>query len=197
MPLTLLDGESLRAVARHAPIAASRRCAIRAAPIGASSRPSRTATAAGPRLSSSSAQAIGADGAVTTDARRRTQFGKGEQLRLSLLRCASFSSSPAIADGVDGVRYCGGASRCGRGADQIKIMLSGGVASPLGSARQFCSFSIPEIPSGGRGGRIPFGRAMVCGARLFGGSDQRAAVTHGVRTIEHGKSDRRRRGRKT
>src|SRR6185295_7580506 len=134
-------------------------------------------TLPGPRLFIS-AQAIGPTGGHT-DARRRTQFGKGEQLGCHC--CDALSFITGIADGVDGVRYAV-REQMRQGADQIKIMLSGGVASPWDPLDSL-QFSVPEIQAAVEEAHS-FGR-YVC-AHAYSAEAITRGVTHGVRTIEHG-----------
>jgi imidazolonepropionase-like amidohydrolase len=127
----------------------------------------------GPRLFIAG-RAIGPTGGHS-DTRRRTDVGLGCKCSNAMSFCME------IADGADQVR---GAAReqLRQGADQIKLMVSGGVASPYDplDSRQF---SLAEI------------RAAVEEAEAFGRYAQAHAYTpeaiaravgQGVRTIEHG-----------
>jgi imidazolonepropionase-like amidohydrolase len=87
----------------------------------------------------------------------------------------------AVVDGADGVR---GAVReqLRQGADQVKIMVSGGVASPYDplDSRQF---SLPEIGAAVEEAEA-FGRYVL--AHAYTPEAITRAVSQGVRTIEHG-----------
>ena len=127
----------------------------------------------GPRLFIAG-RAIGPTGGHS-DARRRTDGGGG-------CRCANaMAFCMEIADGADEVRRAT-REQIRQGADQVKIMVSGGVASPYDplDSRQF---SLDEI------------RAAVEESEAFGRYTQahaytpeaiQRAVSRGVRTIEHG-----------
>jgi imidazolonepropionase-like amidohydrolase len=127
----------------------------------------------GPRLHIAG-RAIGPTGGHS-DARRRTDAGNGCKCANAMTFCLE------IADGADAVRAAA-REQLRQGADQIKIMVSGGVASPYDplDSRQF---SLAEI------------RAAVEEAEAFGRYVQAhaytpeaitRAVSQGVRTIEHG-----------
>ena len=119
-------------------------------------------------------RAIGPTGGHS-DARRRTDTG-------SPCRCCNaMNFCMEIVDGADAVRAAV-REQLRQGADQIKIMVSGGVASPYDplDSRQF---SLEEI------------RAAVEEADAFGRYTQAhaytaealtRAISQGVRTIEHG-----------
>lgn len=128
---------------------------------------------AGPRMFIAG-RAIGPTGGHS-DARRRTDFGA------SCHCCNAMNFGLEIADGADHVRKSA-REQLRQGADQIKIMVSGGVASPYDplDSRQF---SLEEI------------KAAVDEAEAFGKYAQahaytpeaiQRAVGQGVRTIEHG-----------
>ena len=134
-------------------------------------------TLPGPRLFIS-AQAIGPTGGHT-DARRRTQFGTGQQLGCHC--CDALSFITGIADGVDGVRTAV-REQMRQGADQIKIMLSGGVASPWDPLDSL-QFSIPEICAAVEEAHA-FGRYVL--AHAYTPEAITRGVANGVRTIEHG-----------
>ncbi len=120
-------------------------------------------------------RAIGPTGGHS-DARRRTDYLGG-----ACKCCNAMTFCLDIADGADGVRAAA-REQLRQGADQIKIMVSGGVASPYDplDSRQF---SLDEI------------KAAVEEAEAFGKYAQahaytpdaiQRAVGQGVRTIEHG-----------
>ena len=96
--------------------AASPACATPAAPVGLEG--SHRQMAAGPRLFIPAARSVPRG---HSDGRRRTDFGSRCQC------CNALSFSMGIADGV--TEPPRGAGRC-QGCDQVKIMMSGGVASP-------------------------------------------------------------------
>jgi imidazolonepropionase-like amidohydrolase len=127
----------------------------------------------GPRLFIAG-RAIGPTGGHS-DARRRTDTGGGCRCGNAMTFCME------IADGADAVRLAA-REQIRQGADQVKIMVSGGVASPYDplDSRQY---SLDEI------------RAAVEEAEAFGRYTQahaytpeaiQRAVSQGVRTIEHG-----------
>src|SRR6478735_8607222 len=120
-------------------------------------------------------RAIGPTGGHS-DARRRTDTGLG-----ACKCCNAMRFCLEVVDGVDAVRVAV-REQLRQGVDQIKIMVSGGVASPYDplDSRQF---SLEEIA------------AAVDEASAFGRYTQAhaytpdaitRAVTQGVRTIEHG-----------
>jgi imidazolonepropionase-like amidohydrolase len=128
----------------------------------------------GPRLFIAG-RALGPTGGHS-DARRRTDFGTG-----ACRCCNAMRFCLEVVDGADAVRAAV-REQLRQGADQIKIMVSGGVASPYDplDSRQF---SLQEI------------RAAVEEAEAFGRYTQAhaytpdaitRAVSQGVRTIEHG-----------
>jgi len=110
-----------------------------------------------------------------SDARRRTDNGLGCKC------CNAMTFCMEIADGADNVRKAA-REQIRQGADQIKIMVSGGVASPY-DPLDSKQYSIAEIC------------AAVEEAEAFGKYTQahaytpeaiQRAVSNGVRTIEHG-----------
>ena len=127
----------------------------------------------GPRLFISG-RAIGPTGGHS-DMRRRTDTG--EHCRC----CDGMRFTMAIADGVDGVRAVV-REELRQGADAIKIMVSGGVASPYDplDSRQF---SIPEIAAAVEEAEA-FKRYVL--AHAYTPEAITRAVGQGVRTIEHG-----------
>lgn len=127
----------------------------------------------GPRLFIAG-RAIGPTGGHS-DSRRRTDYGA------SCKCCNAMAFCMEIADGPDAVRKAA-REQIRQGADQVKIMVSGGVASPYDplDSRQY---SLEEIA------------AAVEEADAFGKYTQahaytpvaiQRAVGQGVRTIEHG-----------
>ena len=131
-------------------------------------------TLAGPRLFISG-RAIGPTGGHT-DARRRTQFGEP-----SCHCCDALSFITGIADGADQMRQAV-REQMRQGADQIKIMLSGGVASPWDPLDSL-QFSIAEISAAVEEAHA-FGRYVL--AHAYTPEAITRGVSHGVRTIEHG-----------
>jgi imidazolonepropionase-like amidohydrolase len=127
----------------------------------------------GPRLFISG-RAIGPTGGHS-DMRRRTDTG--EHCRC----CDGMRFTMAIADGVDAVRAVV-REELRQGADAIKIMVSGGVASPYDplDSRQF---SIPEIAVAVEEATA-FKRYVL--AHAYTPEAITRAVGQGVRTIEHG-----------
>jgi imidazolonepropionase-like amidohydrolase len=128
---------------------------------------------AGPRLFISG-RAIGPTGGHS-DMRRRTDSGQPCRC------CDGMRFTMAIADGVDGVRAAV-REELRQGADAIKIMVSGGVASPYDplDSRQF---SIPEIAVAVEEA-VAFKRYVL--AHAYTAEAITRAVEQGVRTIEHG-----------
>jgi imidazolonepropionase-like amidohydrolase len=131
-------------------------------------------TLAGPRLFISG-QAIGPTGGHS-DSRRRTQFGQP-----GCHCCDALSFITGIADGVDGVRHAV-REQMRQGADQIKLMLSGGVASPWDPLDSL-QFSIGEIKAAVEEAHA-FGRYVL--AHAYTPEAITRGVENGVRTIEHG-----------
>lgn len=128
---------------------------------------------AGPRLFISG-KSIGPTGGHN-DSRRRTDTGDG---------CASHNAlrfTAAIADGVGGVRRAV-REQLRQGANQIKIMVSGGVSSPYDPLDSL-QFSLGEIEAAveeaGAFGRYVLAHAYTPEAII-------RAARSGVRTIEHG-----------
>lgn len=127
----------------------------------------------GPRLFTSG-RAIGATGGHT-DMRRRTDT-------LNLCRCCDgLRFTTAIADGVDEVRRVV-REEIRQGADAIKIMVSGGVASPYDPLDSL-QFSIPEIAAAVEEAHA-FNRYVL--AHAYTPEAIARAIGQGVRTIEHG-----------
>jgi imidazolonepropionase-like amidohydrolase len=128
---------------------------------------------AGPRLFISG-RAIGPTGGHS-DGRRRTDTGA------SCGCCNALVYTLAIADGPDAVRKAV-REQMRQGADQIKIMCSGGVASPYDPLESL-QFSEAEIAAATDEAKN-FGRYVL--AHAYSPEAITRAVTHGVRTIEHG-----------
>jgi imidazolonepropionase-like amidohydrolase len=127
----------------------------------------------GPRLFIAG-QAIGPTGGHS-DARRRTDAGLGCKCSNAMSFCME------IADGPEAVRAAA-REQLRQGADQIKIMVSGGVASPYDplDSRQF---SLAEIAAAVEEAEA-FGRYAL--AHAYTPEAIARAVGRGVRTIEHG-----------
>jgi imidazolonepropionase-like amidohydrolase len=127
----------------------------------------------GPRLFIAG-RAIGPTGGHS-DARRRTDPGSGCKCGNAMTFCME------IADGADQVRAAV-REQLRQGADQIKIMVSGGVASPYDplDSRQF---SLAEIGAAVEEAEA-FGRYTQ--AHAYTPEAISRAVSQGVRTIEHG-----------
>jgi imidazolonepropionase-like amidohydrolase len=119
-------------------------------------------------------QAIGPTGGHS-DARRRTDYG------FSCRCCNAMRFCLGIADGADRVRALA-REQLRQGADQVKIMVSGGVASPYDplDSRQF---SLAEIAAAVEEAEA-FGK--YCQAHAYTPEAIRRAVSQGVRTVEHG-----------
>jgi imidazolonepropionase-like amidohydrolase len=119
-------------------------------------------------------QAIGPTGGHS-DARRRTDYG------MSCRCCNALSFVMGIADGADPVRAAV-REQLRQGVDQVKIMVSGGVASPYDplDSRQF---SLAEISAAVEEAEA-FGRYVA--AHAYTPEAISRAVGQGVRTIEHG-----------
>jgi len=128
---------------------------------------------AGPRLFISG-RAIGPTGGHS-DMRRRTDQHAGCRC------CHGMAFTMAVADGADGVRAVV-REELRQGADQIKIMVSGGVASPYDplDSRQF---SLAEIAAAVEEATA-FKRYVL--AHAYTAEAITRAVSQGVRTIEHG-----------
>ena len=127
----------------------------------------------GPRLFIAG-KAIGPTGGHS-DARRRTDPGTRCHC------CNALAYSLAIADGEADVRRAV-REEMRQGVDQIKLMLSGGVASPYDPLDSL-QFSIPEIKAAVEEAHA-FGR-YVC-AHAYTPEAITRAANAGVRTIEHG-----------
>jgi imidazolonepropionase-like amidohydrolase len=127
----------------------------------------------GPRLYIAG-QSIGPTGGHS-DSRRRTNWG-GE-----CVCCNGLQFKSAIADGTDEVRKAA-REQMRQGADHVKIMMSGGVASPYDPLDSL-QFSEDEI-SAAVEEATAFGR-YVCAHAYSAAAISRAARL-GVRTIEHG-----------
>jgi imidazolonepropionase-like amidohydrolase len=120
-------------------------------------------------------RAIGPTGGHS-DARRRTDTAAG-----ACKCCNAMTFCLEIADGADAVRAAV-REQLRQGADQIKIMVSGGVASPYDplDSRQF---SLPEIAAAVEEASA-FGRYTQ--AHAYTPEAITRAVSQGVRTVEHG-----------
>jgi len=127
----------------------------------------------GPRLFIAG-RAIGPTGGHS-DGRRRTDFGVRCQC------CNALSFSMGIADGVSQVRRAV-REEMRQGCDHVKIMMSGGVASPYDPLDSL-QFSMDEV-SAAVEEATAFGR-YVCAQTYTPEAITRAAKA-GVRTIEHG-----------
>jgi imidazolonepropionase-like amidohydrolase len=127
----------------------------------------------GPRLFIAG-RAIGPTGGHT-DGRRRTDIGARCQC------CNALSFSMGIADGVSEVRRAV-REEMRQGCDQVKIMMSGGVASPYDPLDSL-QFSVGEVEAAVQEAHA-FGR-YVC-AHAYTPQAITRAANAGVRTIEHG-----------
>lgn len=127
----------------------------------------------GPRLFIAG-KAIGPTGGHS-DGRRRTDLGTRCHC------CNALAFSMGVADGVSGVRRAV-REEMRQGADQIKIMMSGGVASPYDPLDSL-QFSMEEVNAAVEEAHA-FGR-YVCAHAYTPEAITRAAHA-GVRTIEHG-----------
>src|SRR5882724_7845356 len=128
---------------------------------------------AGPRLFIAG-RAIGPTGGHS-DGRRRTDFGVRCQC------CNALSFSMGVADGIAEVRRAV-REEMRQGCDQVKIMMSGGVASPYDPLDSL-QFSEGEIAAATDEAKN-FGRYVL--AHAYTPEAITRAVTNGVRTIEHG-----------
>lgn len=128
---------------------------------------------AGPRLFIAG-RAIGPTGGHS-DSRRRTDNGGG------CFCCNAMKFTMEVSDGSDAVRKSA-REQMRQGADQIKIMMSGGVASPYDPLDSL-QFSIPEVEAAVEEAAA-FGR-YVC-AHAYTPEAITRAANAGVRTIEHG-----------
>lgn len=129
---------------------------------------------AGPRLFISG-RAIGPTGGHS-DSRRRTDYQPAP-----CNCCNAMVYCMAIADGADQVRQTV-REQMRQGADQIKIMCSGGVASPYDPLDSL-QFSPEEIAAATDEAKN-FGRYVL--AHAYTPKAITRAVNNGVRTIEHG-----------
>jgi imidazolonepropionase-like amidohydrolase len=127
----------------------------------------------GPRLFIAG-QAIGPTGGHS-DPRRRTDFGTRCHC------CNAMAYTMAVSDGVSEVRKAA-REQMRQGADHVKIMMSGGVASPYDPLDSL-QFSPPEVAAAVEEAQA-FGR-YVCAHAYTPEAITRAAHA-GVRTIEHG-----------
>jgi imidazolonepropionase-like amidohydrolase len=127
----------------------------------------------GPRLFIAG-KALGPTGGHS-DGRRRTDFGTRCHC------CNALSFAMGIADGVSEVRRAV-REEMRQGCDQVKIMMSGGVASPYDPLDSL-QFSMDEITAAVEEAEA-FGR-YVCAHAYTPATITRAAKA-GVRTIEHG-----------
>ena len=128
---------------------------------------------AGPRLYIAG-KSIGPTGGHS-DSRRRTDMGG------SCICCDGLQFKSAIADGADEVRKAA-REQMRQGADHVKIMMSGGVASPYDPLDSL-QFSTGEVEAAVEEARA-FGR-YVC-AHAYSPEAITRAARYGVRTIEHG-----------
>ena len=127
----------------------------------------------GPRLFISG-RAIGPTGGHS-DSRRRTDGGS------SCHCCNAMAFTMALADGADEVRRSA-REQMRQGADQVKIMMSGGVASPYDPLDSL-QYSPGEVAAAVEEAEA-FGR-YVC-AHAYTPEAITRAMQGGVRTIEHG-----------
>ncbi|MBS0520903.1 MAG: amidohydrolase family protein [Proteobacteria bacterium] len=132
-----------------------------------------TGLIAGPRLFISG-RAIGPTGGHS-DSRRRTDQGAPCGC------CNAMVYAMAVADGADEVRKTV-REQMRQGADQVKIMCSGGVASPYDPLDSL-QFSEAEIAAATDEAKN-FGRYVL--AHAYTPEAITRAVSNGVRTIEHG-----------
>lgn len=129
---------------------------------------------AGPRLFVSG-QSIGPTGGHNDSRRRTDQGGDG---------CACSNAlrfTAAIADGADDVRRVV-REQLRQGANQIKIMMSGGVSSPYDPLDSI-QFSMPEVAAAVEEAKA-FGRYVL--AHAYTPEAIARAAEAGARTIEHG-----------
>jgi len=129
----------------------------------------------GPRLYIAG-QSIGPTGGHS-DSRRRTSY----RLRSECICCNGLMFKSAIADGADEVRKSA-REQMRQGADHVKIMMSGGVASPYDPLDSL-QFSDGEI-SAAVEEAAAFGRYVA--AHAYTAESIKRAARLGVRTIEHG-----------
>jgi imidazolonepropionase-like amidohydrolase len=128
----------------------------------------------GPRLFIAG-QSIGPTGGHS-DGRRRTDVDAG-----GCACCSGLQFKSAIADGSDEVRKAA-REQMRQGADHVKIMMSGGVASPYDPLDSL-QFSEGEVRAAVEEATA-FGR-YVC-AHAYSAESIIRAARFGVRTIEHG-----------
>lgn len=129
----------------------------------------------GPRLFIAG-RAIGPTGGHS-DSRRRTDLSMSMRCQC----CNAMAFSMGIADGISEVRRAV-REEMRQGCDQVKIMMSGGVASPYDPLDSL-QFSVGEVEAAVEEARA-FGR-YVCAHAYTPQAITRAAHA-GVRTIEHG-----------
>jgi len=129
----------------------------------------------GPRLYIAG-QSIGPTGGHS-DSRRRTDY----RLRGECICCNGLAFKSAIADGADEVRKSA-REQMRQGADHVKIMMSGGVASPYDPLDSL-QFSDGEI-SAAVEEAAAFGRYVA--AHAYSAESIKRAARLGVRTVEHG-----------
>ena len=127
----------------------------------------------GPRLFIAG-QSIGPTGGHS-DGRRRTDVDSG------CACCNGLAFKSAVADGIDEVRKAA-REQMRQGADHVKIMMSGGVASPYDPLDSL-QFSEGEVRAAVEEAHA-FGR-YVC-AHAYSAEAITRAARLGVRTIEHG-----------
>lgn len=127
----------------------------------------------GPRLFIAG-RSIGPTGGHS-DGRSRTNPGYPCQC------CNGMAFLRIVVDGEDEVRKVV-REQMRQGCDQVKIMVSGGVASPYDPLDSL-QFSIPEIEAAVEEAES-FGRYVL--AHAYSAEAITRAVRHGVRTIEHG-----------
>ena len=127
----------------------------------------------GPRLFIAN-RSIGPTGGHS-DGRARTNPG------YNCLCCTTQAFLRIMADGVDEVRKVV-REQMRQGCDHVKIMVSGGVASPYDPLDSL-QYSIPEIQAAVEEAEA-FGRYVLAHAYSAEAIDR--AVSNGVRTIEHG-----------
>ncbi|HLE43770.1 MAG TPA: amidohydrolase family protein [Methylomirabilota bacterium] len=110
-----------------------------------------------------------------SDARRRTDPGA------ACHTCNAMAFTLAIADGADEVRRAA-REQLRQGADHVKIMVSGGVASPYDPLESL-QYTVDEIRAAVEEARTF--KKYVC-AHAYPAEAVARAVEHGVRVIEHG-----------
>ncbi len=110
-----------------------------------------------------------------SDARRRTDPGA------ACHTCNAMAFTLAIADGADEVRRAA-REQLRQGADHVKIMVSGGVASPHDPLESL-QYTVDEIRAAVEEARTF--QKYVC-AHAYPAEAVARAVEHGVRVIEHG-----------